>query len=193
MNTLKTDLKNTKAKLTAAENDLKKTKTDLKDLGKVVDDHKTISQNNLKYLINVDRNTRRINVVIFGVPEDGTLELNGVNAKTDPKKCECLFKSIGVDNTENMILECFRIGRKVDDKVRPMKVKFQSQNIVSSILTNSKKLKDIDFAGNIYIKGDKSKAEMKEFHRLGKRKSELLEQKIYIASSMKTQNSKLEH
>ena len=41
-NTLKTDLKNTKAKLTAAENDLKKTKTGLKDLGKVVDDHKTI-------------------------------------------------------------------------------------------------------------------------------------------------------
>ena len=42
--------------------------------------------NNLKYLINVDRNTRRSNVVVFGVPEDEPLELKGVHAETDLKK-----------------------------------------------------------------------------------------------------------
>ena len=76
---------------------------------------------------------------------------------------------------EDTIVDCFRLGSIVDDKVRPIKVRFISPASVTSILTNSKKLSDSPDR-KIYVKPDKSKSENTEFQRMGKRKEELLQQ-----------------
>ena len=79
------------------------------------------------------------------------------------------------DQDKEKMVDCFRIGPIVEDKVRPMKVKFVTPAPVTSILKNAKKLSESSNR-KIYIKSDKSKAENSEFQRLGKRKTELLEQ-----------------
>ena len=174
---LQTDMKNAKTNITTLQSDVKTAKGDLVKITKRFDDHKSVSDNNLKYLINHDRNERRKNVLLFGVPEDGSLEVEGVpdDLATDTDKCMRLFELIEAPQPEDKIVDCFRIGATVDGKVRPIKVKFISPTSVTSILTNSKKLSDSSNR-RIYIKPDKSKSETTEFQRMGNRKKELLEQ-----------------
>ena len=132
---------------------------------------KAVGQNNLKYLVNLDRNIRREHIIIFGVPEEGTdLEANDVTAKTDVEKCDFILRHIEVpmDNVHP-----FRLGQPTAGKVRPIKLKCTSSSIVGPILKASKKLKDLPNQ-TIYIKPDKTKAEVTEYQRLGKRKAELL-------------------
>ena len=159
------------------QSDVKTIKTDLNSLTKKFNDHKTVSENNLKYLINLDRNERKRNVLLFGVPEDEALELEGVtdNPTTDSEKCSSLFRFIGSPQNEEQITDCFRLGPVVEDKIRPIKVKFISSSPAANILKNSKTLSQKSNR-KIYVKPDKSKAENKEFQRLGKRKDELLAQ-----------------
>ena len=137
---------------------------------------KTVSDNNLKYLINADRNVRRSNVIIFGVPETNTnLEINNNTAITDEEKCKMILNYIGTPIYDS-VSEMFRLGKTlVDDKPRPIKLKFPSSLSVSSVLKESKKLKNLPNI-TIYIKPDKTKSEVAEFKRLGKRKTELSEQ-----------------
>ena len=175
--TLQNDSKNAKTNITSLQSDVKTAKADLVKLTKRFDDHKSVSDNNLKYLINHDRNERRKNVLLFGVPEVNPVGINGVpdDLKTDSEKCLSLFQLIQAPQAADKIIDCFRIGPVVDGKIRPIKVKFTSPTPVTSILSNSKKLSDTSNR-KIYIKPDKSKSENNEFQRLGKRKAELLEQ-----------------
>ena len=139
-----------------------------------VEKQKNVSDNNLKYLINADRNERKLNNVIFGVPEIGNnLELNGRAFITDRKKCGAIFEYIGGPVNEQVFKDMFRLGKLDAVKTRPIKIRLSSNNEVSSILKESQKLKDLVNL-NIYIKPDKTKAEVTEFQRLGERKQELL-------------------
>ena len=131
---------------------------------------KSVSENNLKHLINLDRNDRRQNVVIFGVPEDGTnLDTNGNISTTDQQKVKVLLGFIGAPAEFASI---FRLGKPDNEKVRPIKVKCSSSTIATAILGEAKKLKNLPNY-TIYIKPDKTKSEVEEYRRLGKRKTEL--------------------
>ena len=73
---IKKSLKDTKTELEATKKELSKTKSDLEsakknisDLNKKHDNVLKCCQDNLKYLINHDRNFRRKNVILFGLPE----------------------------------------------------------------------------------------------------------------------------
>ena len=190
---VKEDLKSTKAALQETTSEVKKLKKEVTDFKKTSNEtvsgvanrvknleaemknHKTVSDNNLKYLINLDRNDRRKNVILFGVPEvDNDLTVNGNVASTDQKKCELILTYIGVPIIEK-VSELFRLGKPVDDKVRPMKLKFSSSEDASSVLNAKGKLNELQ-GQTIYIKPDKTKAEVTEFQRIGKKKQELLEQ-----------------
>ena len=94
--TLQNDSKNAKTNITSLQSDVKTAKADLVKLTKRFDDHKSVSDNNLKYLINHDRNERRKNVLLFGVPEVNPVGINGVpdDLKTDSEKCLSLFQLI---------------------------------------------------------------------------------------------------
>ena len=74
-----------------------------------------------------------------------------------------------------VIIDSFRLGKAGSGKPRPIKITFSTKNITASVLSKTAKLKELKNEGlNIYIKPDKSKGEVAEFQRLGKRKDELL-------------------
>ena len=137
--------------------------------------NKTVTDNNLKYLINLDRNARRKNVMFFGVPEDGTdVTIDGITATSDSEKRDAVIRFMGIEGNLS-ITDFHRLGAPNPDKVRPMKIGFLTKETADSILSKSSKLKDLKNNGmNIYVKPDKTKSEQNEFQRLGKKKEELL-------------------
>ena len=85
------EVQNKTAKLTGelqtTKKELKQVKTDLSEAKRKLDEVNTaiksnlddvtklngVSSNNLKYLVNRDRNIRKSNIMVFGVPENETL------------------------------------------------------------------------------------------------------------------------
>ena len=136
---------------------------------------KTVSDNNLKYLINSDRNHRRQNIVVMGVPEIGSnMEVNGVVCVSDMEKCKGVLDFIETPIFEEL-KEQFRLGKTITPgKPRPIKLICASSAAASNVLKASKKLKDLPDQ-TIYIKPDKTKSEIAEYQRLGKHKKELEE------------------
>ena len=187
INKVRTELEDTKSNVSKLQKELEKCKksTDkvatienrVKKLEESSSKQKTVGDNNLKYLINLDRNNRRKNVVIFGVPENGTdLNMNGSLTKTDEEKVDAILSFIGT-HVQNEISSSFRLGKPSEDteKVRPIKAKCSSSATATEILKAAKKLKDLQNF-TIYIKPDKTKSEVEEYRRLGKRKAELMEE-----------------
>ena len=188
---VKDDLQTTKTSLDQTNAEIAKLKKELTDYKKATNEkvvgldtrvktldtdakkQKIISENNLKYLINLDRNERRRNVIIFGVPEQD-LTIEDVTVGTDQKKCELILNYIGVPAVIDEVREMFRLGKPVEDKVRPIKLKLNSSDDVTSILDCKGELNKLP--QTIYIKPDKSKSEVTEYQRMGKRKKELEEQ-----------------
>ena len=188
---IKVDLQSTKSALGGTTKDVANLKKEINDFKKSTNDgitnavtrvsnmeaemkkQKTVSDNNLKYLINLDRNERRRNVILFGVPEENNeLKIEENVASSDHEKIELILNYIGVSNSRN-ITEFFRLGKPTDDKVRPMKLKLKSSDDATIILNAKSKLNDLE--ETIYFKPDKTKAEVTEFQRIGKRKQELLQ------------------
>ena len=187
INSVRSELEETKKSVTKLENELKECKksTDkistienkVKNLEESSSKQKSVGDNNLRYLINLDRNDRRQNIVIFGVPETGTdLITNGSVTNTDEEKVNAILTFIGAP-VHNEISSIFRLGKPSEDseKVRPIKAKCSSSATATVILKNAKKLKDLQNF-TVYIKPDKTKSEVEEYRRLGKRKEELLEE-----------------
>ena len=173
MKAIKTDLANTKKELANAKGEivtLKATAKTLEDELKVIKD---TSKNNLRYLINHDRNVRSQNVLIFGIPEKTNIDTgNGTTAYNDKEKVSFVFKYI--KGNEHGIKSIFRLGKE-GEKPRPIKVILNSRENAKDVLTKSIALKEYK-EQVIYIKPDKSKSEQQEFARLGKRKKDLLDQ-----------------
>ena len=181
INNVRKELEESNKKVEKLEKELKEVKKSTEKIPTIEDKvkkleetsgkQKTVGDNNLKYLINLDRNDRRQNVVIFGVPEDGTdLETNGTLSTTEKDKVDALLDFIGAPAET---WSFFRLGKPGDDdKIRPIKIKCSSSAIATAILKEAKKLKDLE-NHTIYIKPDKTKSEVAEYRRLGQRKIEL--------------------
>ena len=190
---MKEDLQTTKAALEDTNSEITKVKKDLAEVKRSTQENvtgldnrvknleadtkkeKMVSDNNLKYLINLDRNDRRKNVIMFGVPEDGVnLTIGDTTAISDDDKCKLLLEYIGAPIIEK-VMEMFRLGKATEGKVRPIKLKLLSSDDVTAIFDVKEKLKDLN-DHTIYMKPDKTKAEVAEFRRIGERKKELIEQ-----------------
>ena len=176
---LKNKNKELEKKLAAAETRLDKA---IGDQGKTVTantesckKNKTVSDNSLKYLINLDRNTRRRNVIMFGVPESDDLEIGDDIAEDDEEKRNLIFEYMGCSPDNLSILDCYRLG-KVGENPRPLKVMFLKKEMSDLVLSKSAKLKELKDNEdlNVYVKPDKTKGEQAEFKRLGDKKKELL-------------------
>ena len=182
---IKQDLEVTKGKVEKLEKDTKGCKKaveevrELQTRTKTLEDdlkkQKTVGENNLKYLINLDRNDRRQNIVVFGVPEEGEnlciTDDDEDEARTDEEKCKAILGFIGTPIYDD-VTTIIRLGKPIEGKVRPIKLKCRSPTSSSLVLKASKKLKELH-GQTIYIKPDKTKAEVAEYQRLGKRKTEL--------------------
>ena len=181
---LTAEINNLKTGLEATKKEVAKAKADIADLYKKgettnteLNDVSTGVENCTKYLINLDRETRRKNVILFGVPETSIL-IGEEEINTDQANLDHIFDVIGVN--AQVINKFMRLGKEnegssVPNKPRPIKLILDSDTSATSVLTEGHKLSSLNPL-TIYIKPDKSKAEVAEFQRMGKRKTELLKQ-----------------
>ena len=176
--TLKTDVNKNKQSIASCSTNIANLQEDVKKIQNDKLEENAISNNNLKYLINLDRNERRNNLILFGLPEKDDLNIDGEISKTDMEKYVSVLKKMDVyEQCKSEIRELFRIGKKDEqsEKIRPLKVRMLTSTSVSTILGAGQKLKDLNNY-KIYVKPDKTKGEREEFTRLGKKKEELLQQ-----------------
>ena len=92
---LKSSEKKLKERMTKIETkagELETTINGIKESNKPI---KSGMENNLKYLINLDRNQRRHSVILFGVREDENLQIGTKEADNDRKKSKLLLEYIG--------------------------------------------------------------------------------------------------
>ena len=176
---------------------LEDTITKLNSVEKSHIDNGTVTKNNLKYLVNTDRNRRAHNIIIFGLEEKvplKILEIEGVyqelnefceedknivdeNIKwlhTDEEKVLGILKYLGIPQASNSthLSESIRMGR-VEGK-RSLKIVFTNTDIARKIIAAAPKLKSAKKL-QIFIKPDKTKGEREEFSRLLQRKKELMD------------------
>lgn len=175
---LKSDVLKNKQSLASCSTNISNLQDDVKTIQNERKEENAISKNNLKYLINLDRNERRNNLLLFGLPEDDDLNIDGENSKTDMEKYVAVLKKMEVhEQCKNEIRELFRIGKKDEqsDKIRPLKVRMLTSTSVTAVLGAGQKLKTLNDY-KIYVKPDKTKGEREEFTRLGKKKEQLLQE-----------------
>ena len=73
---VKSELATTKDDLKAAEHKIVELEGNINDLKTKLTHTTTATENNTKYLINHDRNVRKLNIILFGIPEDNALLIN---------------------------------------------------------------------------------------------------------------------
>ena len=115
---LKKDNKTLSSRLTESEKKLTDANKEIDKMKKSITDQKKVSDNNLKYLINVDRNSRRQNVIIFGVKEDETPKIGDKTPVTDLEKRYLIFEYLKL--TDLLIIESIRFGKEETGKRRPL-------------------------------------------------------------------------
>ena len=175
---VKNDLATVKQDLKAEKNKVAEQKKTITDLQTEVNELRQTVKDTTKYLVNVDRNSRQHNAVIFGVSENDlqlkrTNDAEAVVARNDSEKVYEILKIVGF---EDEVKQHIRLGKKGNgDRPRPIKLIFHSPAEAASVISNSSKLKDV-VDEIIFIKPDKTKKENDEFKRVGDKKRELLEQ-----------------
>ena len=176
---LKTEVNKNKQSLASCSTNISNLQEDVKKIQEERKEENAISKNNLKYLINLDRNERRNNLLLFGLPEDDDLNIDGEISTSEMEKFIAVLKKMEIyDQCKTEIRELFRLGKKdnqSDDKIRPLKVRMLTSTSVTTILGAARKLKDLEDY-KIYVKPDKTKGEREEFTRLGKKKEQLLQE-----------------
>ena len=169
-----TELSTTKKELVTERNRITEQKKTIENLNKQVGELNQSMKDMTKYLVNVDRNSRRQNAILLGVPENEmTLQKEGVNdivVKDDAQKVKEMLKVV---DFHGKLKQYVRLGR-VGDRPRPIKLVFHSTSDATSAISNSGKLKSL-INQKVFIKPDKSKSENAEFKRVGDKKKELLE------------------
>jgi hypothetical protein len=93
-------------------------------------------------------------IMIFGLPETD-------NEKVQVSVSE-VFETIG----EKPRLEAVRLGKKVQSKVRPVKVTLPSSSIVQQLLSSSWKLRQSDSYKNVFLSPDRTDKERAEHREL---------------------------
>ena len=168
----KNDLKKAKEDITSLKNKMQTLEEKVEMVDKKNNDTTTVTDNNLKYLINIDRERRSQNIMIFGVKEEGVLKIGSKALKEDKEKVSGILDFLG--ENDSVMNSYVRLGKEKGK--RPIKVFLNSKSSVFRILKNASKLKTLN--DKIFIKPDKTRKEREEFQRLGKRKEELMKSHI---------------
>ena len=121
------------------------------------------------YLEAADRKDRETNLIVLGVPEDGTV-IDGAN--NDNEKLDKIWGKV---NDQSVRIFSKRLGKTIQTgKMRPILVRVTSKEVRDNLLEKTKELKDAgEVYKKIYIKKDVHPAVRKEWARL--RESERLE------------------
>ena len=105
-----------------------------------------ISKDILKTVVKdvVDEEDRSRNVVLFGLLEEDEEDVNGRVAE--------VFESIG----HKPKVESYRLGRKINDSIRPVKVILSSSTVAAQITSCSRRLRHVEKFRNVFVSPDRS-------------------------------------
>ena len=103
-----------------------------------------ISKDILKTVVKdvVDEEDRSRNVVLFGLLEEDEEDVNGRVAE--------VFESIG----HKPKVESYRLGRKINDSIRPVKVILSSSTVAAQITSCSRRLHQVEKFRNVFVSSD---------------------------------------
>jgi len=117
-----------------------------------------------------DRERRKKNVIIFGIPETGSNLPAADKVNEDNNKVEKLLKDI-----DSNAKPCFikRLRSKNQDKPGPLLVVLSDQSERNPLLLAAKKLRNSTEYKSVYISPDLTEAERLEDYKLRKKRDEL--------------------
>ena len=104
-----------------------------------------------------DRECRRKNLIVYNFPENG-------DRQADKTKFQEL--STTVFNLDLGITKVYRLGKRNDDKPRPLLIGLESEAEKAEILSQSGKLQRYDQYNDVYIVADKTKYERDKHKKL---------------------------
>ena len=113
-----------------------------------------------------DRELRRDNLMIFGLPEPSESHTTIEEERLlDRVALDELFGYMNVDN-DLEILKVNRLGKPSNGKPRPLKVRFAFREQRNRVLGKSRVLRSISRYRNVYINSDKTKLEQQQWLQL---------------------------
>lgn len=111
-----------------------------------------------------DRNSRKQNIIVFGVPEyEGSVEQKKISDLDNIIK---ICNALCVDKIISDNVKCIRIGRVISSKIRPIKVIFPNESMVHEIIKKCTDSKFKDAFKGITLSFDRTPKQIDYFHSL---------------------------
>ena len=171
-NSIRSCVSSLEARITGFEQSLstlrvsqKKCETDVQNIKSDFEKLKlSFSSSNSEILQEVEeRQQRRNNVMIFGLPEKSHGSL--IERKNhDNGAIHDLFDTMGIADAS--VEETRRIGRITDNKIRALKVTLKDQNTKQKILRSAKELRKSSRFRHVFLANDATKWQQKELSNL---------------------------
>nr|CAI5822610.1 unnamed protein product [Callosobruchus analis] len=112
-----------------------------------------------------DRNSRKGNLILFGVPEDSRLSDNQRKAQ-DTEQVKNILNVLG-DNISSDTVNLVRLGRTVDNsKPRPIKVKLGDENCVHRCIKGVPKLRRHERYSRVTVAFDRTPRQVEHYKKL---------------------------
>lgn len=165
--------------------------TEVKD---IKTDLETLKQSQFNLTANVleeveQRERRRNNIMIFGLPEQPSGSLSE-RQDHDIQSITNLLRDAGVSDVTPE--QSRRIGRIVEGRPRPLKVKLENQETMHRILRCSKNLRDCSAYKEVFITSDATRMQQEEMKKLRlelRRRRELGEDVVIFNQQIRTKTS----
>lgn len=112
-----------------------------------------------------ERNRRKRNVMIYGVPESH--ESLSTEARANKDK-EYVLKVLSTVNKNTAADQCktFRIGRQAEGKVRPIKVTLHNEDEAIGFIRSAKNLKNSEYNRKIFISEDRTPRQQMYYRKI---------------------------
>lgn len=110
-----------------------------------------------------ERQLRRDNVMIFGIPETAVRSLSE-RKRNDDEQVKSVLQEIGLSEIEPS--EIRRVGKLSTNRPRPLKIKFNNQTSKYKVLQKAKGLKDSHQFKQVMIRNDLTRAQLQEQNAL---------------------------
>ena len=104
-----------------------------------------------------DRERRKNNLIIYNLPEKSDHELD---KKLFAELCKTIFSD------EFAVSKIFRLGKRNENKIRPLLVVLKNEMDKSFLLANSAKLRQHDSCKTVYFSPDRTKFERLKYKKL---------------------------
>ena len=122
------------------------------------------------------KDERSKNLIVYGVKESEEGGWDEVySSETDQEMVKSVYEATVTDSSfPDTEVNVYRLGKKVPDKTRPIRVEFKSSSDVDIILKNAHKLRKNDDLKSVYLSPDRTKEQRAAHSKLVKQMKEMI-------------------